>query len=231
MEIKAFGSGSAGNCYLISDFHTSILLEVGLPYSDILKNINYSISGIDAILISHKHKDHSQSIPDFAKFIKVYANSDVAKKYCTSKLNEFTNGVAFDIGTFKIIPFELYHDVPNSGFLIYSTITKEKLLYITDTMFINNKFKGVTHLMIECNYVDEKLMANKNYSMDLKKRIQRTHLGLNGTIEFIRANDWQDLKEVKLIHLSKENSDKLIMQEEIKKVLDKNIELECFIND
>ena len=33
MEIKVIGSGSSGNCYLIDDGRTALLLDAGVPFS------------------------------------------------------------------------------------------------------------------------------------------------------------------------------------------------------
>ena len=60
-------SGSAGNCYRITDGTTSILIECGIPIKDIRSGLGYQLSEISACLISHEHKDHCVAIKDILK--------------------------------------------------------------------------------------------------------------------------------------------------------------------
>ncbi len=48
-SIKIYGTGSKGNCAVISDGETQIMIDAGLLPTDIL------ITNISAILISHEH--------------------------------------------------------------------------------------------------------------------------------------------------------------------------------
>lgn len=55
MFMKVIASGSSGNCYLVQDGNESLLLDCGVGYKEILKGINYNISSIKGILLTHKH--------------------------------------------------------------------------------------------------------------------------------------------------------------------------------
>jgi len=70
-------------------------------------------------------------------------------------------GQQFEVGTLNILPFETEHDAAEPlGFLLQSRLTGEKLLYATDTYYIRYWFTGLTHIMIECNYIPDILDAN-----------------------------------------------------------------------
>ena len=72
-------SGSSGNCLYISSNNTRILIDCGTSCKKIcegLASIDSSIEDIDAILVTHEHSDHVQSLGMVSsKFnIPVYAN-------------------------------------------------------------------------------------------------------------------------------------------------------------
>lgn len=57
MLLKVISTGSqAGNCYaLISDNGEILLLDAGATYRTALKAIDYRISDVKALLLSHEH--------------------------------------------------------------------------------------------------------------------------------------------------------------------------------
>ena len=72
-------SGSSGNCSFIQSENINILVDAGVSGKkivDALASINVAIEDISAILITHEHSDHTQSIATLSKKynIPVYAN-------------------------------------------------------------------------------------------------------------------------------------------------------------
>lgn len=67
MKFEALASSSHGNAYLVSDGQTRILLECGLAYRTLQKACGFSLSGLDGVLVSHEHKDHSRCVEDLIK--------------------------------------------------------------------------------------------------------------------------------------------------------------------
>ncbi len=55
IKITPYASGSAGNCYRITDGRTPLLLECGIKYKDIQKGCGFRLTEIKACLISHEH--------------------------------------------------------------------------------------------------------------------------------------------------------------------------------
>lgn len=53
-ELLCFGSGSSGNAYIIKCEKETLLLELGLSYREIIKNLNYEINGVAGCLVSHR---------------------------------------------------------------------------------------------------------------------------------------------------------------------------------
>lgn len=55
MDIKVLASGSSGNCYVVSDSKTKIMLECGIPIVAIKKGCDFKVHEISACLLSHGH--------------------------------------------------------------------------------------------------------------------------------------------------------------------------------
>lgn len=56
MRVKIISTGSKGNSYLLqTEDGRSLLIDAGIKYEEILKNIDYKITTIDGVLISHQH--------------------------------------------------------------------------------------------------------------------------------------------------------------------------------
>lgn len=54
-RLKVLGSSSSGNCYIIECCEESLILELGLPFKEIIKGIEYDLKKVRACLVSHHH--------------------------------------------------------------------------------------------------------------------------------------------------------------------------------
>ncbi|WP_027410350.1 MBL fold metallo-hydrolase [Anoxybacteroides tepidamans] len=229
IEIRALASGSKGNCYHITDGHTSLLLEAGIPFKDIRRKLHFQTSNIAACLISHEHKDHCKGLNDVLKAgINVYMSEGTAtaidvKHY---RIKTVQAKQPFQLGTWTILPFDVQHDVSEPyGFLLMNQ-QGEKLLFATDTYYIKYKFQGLTHIMVECNYslrILNENIASGRVPKVLKKRLLRSHFSLENVKEFLKANDLSKVQEIWLLHLSDTNSDADLFKREIQELTGKMV--------
>lgn len=210
VEIRAFGSSSAGNSYLLTDGDSALLLEAGIRP----KNMKVEWAKVDALLITHEHLDHSKYAKDFLK-------RGAFSIYCTKGTAENLQGVAdyrvmatgyleqFTVKGWHIMAFKVEHDTAEpSGFLI-QTPSGKKVLFATDTYYIRYKFNGITHMMIECNYsmeIIDRNLAEGRIHKALRNRVIKSHFELENVVEFLKSNDLSKLEEVHLLHLSDSNS-------------------------
>ncbi|MEE2941142.1 MAG: MBL fold metallo-hydrolase [Planctomycetota bacterium] len=70
MRLRVLGSGSRGNSALLSADETLILLDAGLPIRELsarLESARIGHRGIDHVLVTHGHLDHSRSAGIIAK--------------------------------------------------------------------------------------------------------------------------------------------------------------------
>lgn len=227
MDIKVLASGSSGNCYRISDGSTSLLLECGIKYQDIERKLNYSLN-VSGCLISHSHKDHSLCAKELLRYgINIYTSEITANEIGIKGygVHYLESGKQYKIGTFLIIPFDLVHfhnsgdECKNFGYLIYSKVTKEKLLFATDTAYIHNRFKGLTYIMIETNYISDYI--NEEQISAVEKRRYMSHQSLETAIEFLKATDLSKVEEIYAIHLSHDKTNKFEIKKKLQEVTGK----------
>ena len=111
-----------------------------------------------------------------------------------------------------MLPWEAQHDAAEPlGFLLYSKETGDKLIFATDTYFIPNTFRGLTYIMVECNY--DRTLLDRNISAgvvpeSLRPRLVRSHFSLDNVRTFLTANDLSTVQRIYLLHVSNQNGDK-----------------------
>lgn len=216
MQIKILATGSKGNCYHVSDGVTELLIECGIRYTDIMRGLNYNVGNIGAVLVSHAHKDHSLCAAEMAE---MGFEMLMPEKTAIELGLEFHPCVAlavqskqYNVGTFGIVPFPLVHcntdgsECPCFGYLIASSATREKLLFATDTAYIKNRFKGLTHAMIEVNYISNTL--NGDVIPEVEKRRLKSHMSLETAVQFLESTDRSALKAIYAIHASETRCDR-----------------------
>lgn len=224
MNIKVIASGSKGNCYLIDDGETKILIECGIPFKQIQIGCDFKLSSVSACLVSHEHLDHCKAVPELIKAgIDVYAPREVfgARNLTGHRCIDVRPLTPVNIGTFEVIPFDCQHDVTNFGYLIHSRKTNERLLFFTDTFYVKYRFKGLNYIMAECNYsldaVNESI--DRGYIPSaLKKRLLTSHMSLEHFIQMLQANDLGKVKQIYLLHLSDNNSNAELFKAAVQKV-------------
>ena len=230
MDIRVLASGSAGNCYCVSDGSTSLLLECGISVKQIRRGLGFGLTNVAACLVSHEHQDHAKAVADVLRAgVEVYTSPGTIKALDLEhhRLRPVRAKETFKVGTWTVRAFETQHDAQEPlGFLLHSRASNERLLYATDTYYIRYKFPGLTHIMVECNYAKDILYRNvENGSVPgvLKNRLLTSHFSLENVKEFLKANDLSKVQEIHLLHLSDGNSDAERFKREIMAVCGKPV--------
>lgn len=167
------------------------------------------------------NRDHSKSLKQALKYgIDVYCNEDVANIITADKrrINIIEPLKKFKVGGFTILPFDCQHtnqdgsECPNLGFLIQHK-GLGKVLFATDTYYLKYTFKGLEHILIECNYSERDL----DIIPPERVRTLSSHMSLETLKDTLKTWDLSNTKDITLIHLSGEYGDPNYFKEEIQK--------------
>ena len=215
-------SGSSGNCLFIKANNTKILIDAGVSMKKIevaLKNFEVSITDIDAILITHEHIDHIQSVGNISKKynIPIFATSKTLE--ASPKQNEMildknkkiiTNNESFTIGDIKIHSFKIPHDAADPcGYSL--SYKNDKISIATDIGHMTNdilkNIDGSKFILLESNY-DPDVLKYTKYPFHLKSRIAGPYGHLSNKVagQTINYLIKSGLKKAILGHLSKESN-------------------------
>ena len=167
-------------------------------------------------------------MPEIIKSHKCYALPEVFESFGLQEhynAKTVEHNKSFIIGSFKITPFSVFHDVPNVGYVIASK-HGGKLLFATDCTHFEPSFKSLTHIAIEANYsrpvLDYNVTTGKVHPF-VKKRVIKSHMELEETNKFLESNDLSKVKEIHLIHCSSDNLDKEKAQKEVEELTGKTV--------
>ena len=227
MKIRflSLASGSSGNCYYLGTSRFGILIDAGIGVRTIkkyLKEYGMALEHIRAVFVTHDHADHIKSVGTLGEKygIPIYATPEthvgINKNYCmTEKLTSASiryiyKDTPLEFADFKITAFEVPHDgTDNVGYCIeadgrvFSFLTDLGEITPTAAHYINK----ANHLVIEANY-DEEMLKMGPYPQHLKVRISSSngHMSNRNTADFLAENMTEQLKNIWLCHLSKDNN-------------------------
>lgn len=54
-KLKVISSGSVGNSYILECENETLLLELGVPWKDIIKALNFNLGKVVGVCVSHSH--------------------------------------------------------------------------------------------------------------------------------------------------------------------------------
>ena len=234
MKIEVIASGSTGNCYKVSNEDTTLLIECGISYKKIQQALNFKVTDIDGVLVSHEHGDHSKACKDLIKAgVDLYMTKGTkeALKLESHRVKTFeeSNDKTYrwvEIGSFKVKAFKSIHDASEPvGFYILNTKTDERLLFITDTMYVEGRFNTIDYLMIEVNYIRETINQNENIHPELRTRIKWNHMSLETAVDFLKKCNLSRLKKIYVLHLSDNNSDAELIKKSLQELTGVAIEI------
>lgn len=227
MNLKIIGTGSSGNCYLLYNKEEVLLLECGVSFKRIKEELNFDFSKVVGCLVTHEHGDHNKAIKEvLSAGVKVFASKGTLE--ASSVIEHHNSNIIrakklYQIGGFKIIPFDIRHDVKEPlGFLINHSECGTTL-FLTDSFYSPYRFNGLNNLIIEANFcediIDAKLKFDRKF---LRDRVLKSHLSIQKCIDLLNANDLTAVNNIVLIHLSDSNSNETEFQKKVQEATGKN---------
>ena len=232
MKLKVVNTGSQnGNCYILENDTEALILDTGCRYLDVLKSLDFNISKVCGVLLTHMHGDHSKTFKSFlTDGIPIYTNDETEDHFeiiTGEKMYGMPEKIPFQSGLFKITPFYIPHTTkdkdtgkliscPNFGFYIYHP-DMGQLVYMTDFEYPTLSFRKsrIEHLLCEVNYCDELVAREEaNYSHRLQG-----HLSLNTFKEkVLNQNLTPTMQNIILCHLSDSAADEEQILREVKEI-------------
>ena len=227
MRFEALASSSAGNAYVVSDQETRILLECGISHSKLQKLSGFKLSGFQACLVSHEHKDHAKSVSELiSRGMEVYMSQGTAEALETEGVSTVESMEQFNVGSLDIVPFATFHDAREPlGFLIKSRVDGDVLAFATDTVNLRYKFPGLTILAIEANYDKAILERCEKMPEKVRYRITNSHMEIDTLCDYLRSLDLSECREIHLLHLSDATSHEGHFMNKVARAVPKGIEI------
>ena len=200
--IKVIATGSSGNSYLIKTKEEILLPELGINFKKIKLDADFEFNNVVGAVITHSHGDHTKGVKEALNSgIDVYMPQGTKEEIGieSHRIHIAEHNKLFKIGEFTIVPFLGVHthnngeECPVLNYLIYH---KElgKILFITDSYYVKNRFANVDHILVECNYSEDILPTLPPY----RSRTIKSHMSLETLKEMLST---MDLSKTKDIHL------------------------------
>lgn len=220
MRVTVFASGSSGNCLLLSDGDTHILIDAGISARRITANLaraHLSWRDLDGVLITHEHSDHISGLKTLIRreAVPVFAPRTVANRLCgmlpgiEECLRVIPVGESFPLGGVRVRAFHTPHDTDES--VGYRVEGAGVFALATDmgeaTQEVYEGLRGADTVLLESNHDLERLRLGP-YPAFLKLRIlsPRGHLSNADSAALARRLADAGTRRLILGHLSRENN-------------------------
>jgi phosphoribosyl 1,2-cyclic phosphodiesterase len=183
-----------------------------------LAAIGEDVAGLDAVLVTHEHCDHTSGLAALVKAAKrplpVYLTRGTSQFLdwgeCAPTVEVFQAGCGFTIGDFDVTSFTIPHDAMDPvGFTLSSHGVKMAIAtdlgYVTDSLRVH--LRGSHVVVLESNH-DLEMLRVGPYPWSVKQRVmsRRGHLSNEVAADFI-ANDLDTtVSTVILGHISEHNN-------------------------
>jgi len=218
MEIFILGSGSKGNSTIVRINNSTILIDVGFTYKELvnrMEKVNVYPKDIDYVFITHDHSDHISGLKVLLHKInaKVYIDKRIIDSYDYLEGDENVVSLQDENvldGNILVKQVPTSHDATSScGYMIDDG--NESMVLITDTGYINEKYfiflKNKNYYLLESNH-DVMKLRNGRYPIKLQERILSSvgHLSNEMSAFYASKMIGPDTKKIILCHLSEENN-------------------------
>ncbi len=236
-KVICLGSSSEGNSYYVEinrkDYQVpyTLIIECGFNYQELTKRMvkkGLSMRNVNAVLVSHKHHDHSVAVPKLVENgIKVFAPKSVFEYY--NVLDQVTKQQIMKDGSKKRIADEidvigvgLEHKDPdgspveNLGYIIQANCDYglHTIFFATDTYYIKydlSSFRFNT-IFLEANNFRRNIIFSLKKAQENGNRFQEqhydrvlhSHMLVENTIKTLVGTDKRngfDLSETDMIYL------------------------------
>lgn len=231
-SLTVLGSGSSGNCSLVSFGETRLLIDGGFSGKEICRRMDeagFDPTHLDAILVTHEHSDHIQSVHTLSRKFScpIYCTAGTFDAVIAAKPHfaweEVVPGRSFNVGKMCVHPISLPHDAADPiGFRV--ECDNKILGHMTDfgyaSALVRESLKGCDALLVEANH-DLDMLKNGPYPWYLKQRIagRLGHLSNEGFYEMLPEIMHEGVSKLVIAHMSRTNNDPRLVSFQTRRVL------------
>ncbi|MCH9799100.1 MAG: MBL fold metallo-hydrolase [Betaproteobacteria bacterium] len=234
MRFASLGSGSSGNCMVVEQASTRLLLDCGFSVKETITRLGrlmlepHQISGI---LVTHEHDDHAKGAFKLAEKLNIPVWLSHGTRVMTTRympkseiqIKIVDSHKPFAIDDIQITPFPVPHDAREPTQFVFSD-GQYRLGVLTDvggtTPYIQQVLSGCDALVLECNH-DLSMLETGPYSYALKKRVggHLGHLDNQSAAHLLATLDNSKLKHIVAAHLSAKNNTQALAKSALSQVL------------
>lgn len=208
IKFALLASGSKGNCCLIKNETTQIIIDCGATkryLNGCFEQLQYDYHKADALCITHTHKDHVAQLNMF-KELPTYSCATLEREN-VSYVQPYDQ---LQIKDMRITVLPLSHDCEGTvGYVIETQ--DQRMVYITDTGYIREDVKryiaNADYYVFESNHDIEMLMQTSR-PVYVKQRIINDygHLCNEDSAHVLTQVIGDKTKEIVLAHISEEGN-------------------------
>jgi len=236
-RVHVLGSGSRGNSILLETSETRIIVDAGFSGRQLERRLavaEVAPESINALFITHEHRDHTQGMGVFARrwHVPVYIARATAAS-CSSLLTGaediryYRAGRSVDLGDLRVEPFLTCHDaIDPVAVTVRQRSSGLKVGIATDlgtpTVPVRHALQCCHLLILEANH-DEVMLRTGPYPWSLKSRIagRQGHLSNRAAAELGKELHHPGLAGVVLAHLSQECNEPELAAQVVGEALEK----------
>ncbi len=240
MKIMALQSGSSGNCIYVESGGTQLLFDAGI--SGVCAQSRLALNSIDirtinALFITHDHRDHSNSVNAFSRKFKIpvwmtlRTHDAVIQKgiRVPGNVQYFCSNTKFQYENLFIEAIRTTHDAADGVcFVVDDGRTRFGICTDLGCVFpaLTDLMETLDGVLLESNY-DPQMLEDGFYTRWTKDRIRSSagHISNGESAELIRTHG-RRLKRIMLGHISHENNTEDLVLETHKQLIGTQFECE-----
>lgn len=235
LNYSILASGSSGNCIYVESATHGVLIDAGLSgkrIEGLMAQIDRSLHDVDAIFVTHEHKDHIHGVGVLSRKYKlpIYANKKTWSQMANmiGKIDpDFVCYIepeeTISIGDIDVFSYEVSHDSIQPQFYSLQRGDKQFVL-LTDTGYVSTRLSDILYnadsYLIESNHEIEMLRYGR-YPWSVKQRIlsDKGHLSNEDGAIAMTNLIGNNTKDIYLGHLSMDNNTKQLAMDTMTDVL------------
>ncbi len=234
-QLHILSSGSKANSYVLEHNGELLVIDQGLSFKQFSLRCNRlgcDPQRVKAILVTHEHSDHIAGIPltTHRLGVPLFGTHDTCEivsgksKYPIARFS-IEKQREFDVGQWKITAFPVHHDAVDPVGFSVKLPNGKRLVIATDTGRITTPIlkhmNQASSIVLEANHEPSMLYANMKYPYELKQRIRSNngHLSNNQTFDALSRITFSQLDNIIFGHLSEENNDPHLLQQQAENFL------------